>query len=415
MDRQLDSAERRRALLRRAASVVGIAITVIAVFAALPSFLTPRVERRSLRIGRVDRGEVRVVVEASGVVEPSAERVITSPVESRLLAVLKRAGDAVAVGDRLVEIDDAAARAEAARFDDRLATLDLDRQQAALAVEHDLADLRQRASSRRLERDVAQAKVARWERLRADGLISEDQLDELRLEARRADLDVTGLDGSLRTAERSGAARIAALDLALQQARRERDEQARLLELAVARAESAGVVTWVLDDVGMAIPRGAPLARVASLDAYRVAARVSDVQAPRLAAGLPVTVRAPGVEIAGTIAAVSPAVEGGVLSFEVALDEPSHPALRPQLRVDAWVTVDRHDDVLRVDRPSGASPRSRARLFVVDGNRARECAVTLGAAAPDRIEIVDGLSEGEEVIVSDTSTWAGASALRIGD
>jgi HlyD family secretion protein len=413
MDRELTSSERRAGRFKRAAPIAGIALAAIALVASLPSLLTPRVSLASVRTATVDRGPVAVVVEAMGTVQPASERVVASPVESRLVSVLRRPGDRVEAGDRLAEIDDAAVRAELARLEDRAATLQLERTQAALALERELQDLRQRGDSRGLERDVAQSKLARWERLRADGLASEEQMEERRLELRRADIDVAGLSSSLASAQRSGGARLAGLDLAVQQAQRERDEQARLLELTAARAEEPGVVTWVLDDAGASVARGTPLARVARLDSYRVEARASDVQASRLAEGLPVRVRAPGFDIAGTIAAVSPSVEGGVMTFDVALEEPSHPGLRPNLRVDAWVTVEEKQDALRLERPAGAAGRSRASLFVVDGALARRRDVAIGMAGPDRVEIVEGLQEGDEVIVSDTGTWKGAERLRL--
>lgn len=399
--------------MRRAAPALGAAAAFAILVAALPSLLTPRVARGSIRVAHVERGSVAVVVEASGTVAPASERVVASPIESRLLAALKRPGDRVEAGDRLVELDDSAVRAELARLDDRVATLRLEREQAALALQRELEDLRQREESRGLERDVAKAKLARWERLHADGLASDEQMDERRLDVRRAEIDVAGLGGSLRSAERTGTARLLGLDLAIGQAERERDGQARLLEMASARAESLGVVTWVLDDAGVTVARGAPLARVARLDSYRVEARASDIQSARLHAGLPVSVRAAGLRIAGTVTAVSPAVEGGVMTFDVALDEPSHERLRPALRVDVWVTTQERADVLRVERPTGTSGASQADVFVIEGDEARRRSVTFGLAGPDRIEVVAGLQEGEQLIVSDTTTWRGADELRL--
>ena len=99
VDRAIDERIVRGRRIKRiaaAAATVGLAVAALAM---LPGWLRPSVERSRLRLGKVEIGTVEATLDASGVVVPAAERSIVSPFESRVLRVLKRAGERVKTGD----------------------------------------------------------------------------------------------------------------------------------------------------------------------------------------------------------------------------------------------------------------------------------------------------------------------------
>jgi HlyD family secretion protein len=154
------------------------------------------------------------------------------------------------------------------------------------------------------------------------------------------------------------------------------------------------------------VRKGDAIARLADLRTFRVEATVSDVHAQRLGPGLPVTVRiSEGQTLHGTVAAVRPAIANGVLSFAVALREKSSPRLRSNLRVDALVVVGRKDRVLRVKRGPFAAGEGLHQVFVVHGQRAVRTAVRLGLGGYDEFEVVSGLQEGDEAVISDMRAY----------
>ena len=95
-----------------------------------------------------------------------------------------------------------------------------------------------------------------------------------------------------------------------------------------------------------------------------------------------------------------PTVENGVVRFTVALAEPARSGLRPSLRVDVHVVTDRKARALRVARGPFVDDSSR-RAFVVRGDRAVRVPLVLGLAGVEQVEIVSGVSEGDELILSD--------------
>jgi HlyD family secretion protein len=196
-------------------------------------------------------------------------------------------------------------------------------------------------------------------------------------------------------------------------ARTEASEAERLLRLAALRAERDGVVTWTLTEEGGTIQRGEAVARVADLTSFRVDATLSDVHARSVAIGQPVVVRAADDQSAGTVSNVLPKVENGVMTIQVALANSRNPLLRSNLRVDVLIITARKSRVLRLARGPFADGAGAREAFVVRGASAVRTSVELGLASFDHFEVVKGLAEGDEVIVSDMRNYQHLKEVRL--
>jgi HlyD family secretion protein len=172
-------------------------------------------------------------------------------------------------------------------------------------------------------------------------------------------------------------------------------------------------VTWTLTEEGATVRRGDAIARVADLSAFRVEGTVADVNAPRMAVGLPVRVDVGDLKLRGSVSAIDPTIRNGVLTFTVALEDKSNAALRPNLRVDVFVLTEQRARALRVARGPFATGEGTLSVFVVRGGVARRTRVRLGAASPTHLEVLEGLAEGDEVIVSDMTEYLHAREIRV--
>ena len=101
-----------------------------------------------------------------------------------------------------------------------------------------------------------------------------------------------------------------------------------------------------------------------------------------------------------------------MLHFTVALAEPSHPGLRPSLRTDVLVITDRKPRALRVKRGPFADNAAR-QAFVIRGDRAVRVAIEIGLAGADDVEVVSGVAEGDEIIISDMKDYMHLAEVRI--
>ena len=373
---------------------------LIAVLVLLPGWLRPSVDRDRVRTGKVARGPVEDVVEATGAVVPAFEGVLSSPVEARVEKILKRPGQTVRAGEPILVLDTSGSRLELERLEDRLAQKENEKRQLQIGLDKSLSDLRGQIERQRLDTEVLEARAAQNRRLHADGLTSEETLRVAEVEARKAGIELRQLEESVGNARRSTDAQLAGLDLDLSTLRRERDEARRQLELATTRSDREGVLTWVVQEEGATLRRGEVLARIADLDSFRVEATVSDVHAARLTPGLPVQVMVDGESLPGTLASVDPTIQNGAVRFLVDLADGAHPKLRDNLRVDVRVVTGRRASALRL--PKGAVDREgEGAVFVVQGDEAVRRTVRFGLSGSDYDEVLAGLEPGEEVILSD--------------
>jgi HlyD family secretion protein len=412
MDRELDPQEIRRARLRRAGRMGLPLLGILLVLILLPGWLRPSVSRSRVVTGRVERGIVEASFTAAGLVVPAFEKVLSSPVEARVLRLLERPGSQVRVGQPIVELDLGELRLDTERREEQLQQKRGEIERERLRLAGQLAGLADSREAARLDHELLSFRLEQTRRLRAEGLAAEDSLRQAEVAASKARLDEARLVRETETAHRQGEATLRALALELRVLEGERARSAHELELGTARADRDGVVTWTVAQEGATVGRGAPVARLADLSAFGVEATVSDVHAASLRSGQPVRVRAGEADLEGRVETVYPTIEQGVVRFRIALGEPAHRALRNSLRVDVEVVTDRRPGVLRLPR-GAALQGGRQELFVVRGERAVRRRVELGVSGPQGWEVVRGLAEGDEVILSDMTDYLHAEAIRL--
>lgn len=121
----------------------------------------------------------------------------------------------------------------------------------------------------------------------------------------------------------------------------------------------------------------------------------------------------------GHVSSVSSEVVSGMVSLDVSLDSPLPPGVATDLPVDATIDIEKLDNILYVGRPVHASERatgsSTVSLFKIvnDGTEAVRVNVKLGRASVNAVEVLDGLKEGDKVILSDMSAYDNADRIRI--
>jgi HlyD family secretion protein len=417
MDRDLSEQTLRRDRFTRIAKIGLPLIALGVVLALLPGWMRPSINRSRIRLAQVTTGSIDAVVTASGSVVPAVERVLASPVDARLLRVLKRPGEAVRQGDPVAELDlgETTLAFETIVTNGRIS--DNEQERAKLALTMSLADLDGRIERQDLDRQMLAEKAGSSEQLFKEGLVSQQALREARLAVRQAELQLAQLRRDRDNATRSAVLQAEQLALQRSALALQAGQARRQLELGTTRSDRDGVVTWVLSQEGSLVRRGEVVARIADLSAFRVDATVSDVHAARIRAGAAVKVTvnatANAVTIDGTISDVQPTVEGGIIRFTVALTEPSHAALRPSLGVDVLVVTDHRARALKVRQGTFPEIQGVTNVYVVRNGRVYRTPVTFGLRGFDEVEVVAGLSDGDEIVISDMRDYAHLQELEV--
>ena len=112
---------------------------------------------------------------------------------------------------------------------------------------------------------------------------------------------------------------------------------------------------------------------------------------------------------------VDPAVQNGTVTVDVKLVSELPKGARPDLSVDGTIDLERLDDVLYVGRPAFGQENSTIQLFKLDGDGrdAIRVPVKVGRASVNSIQVVEGLHEGDTVVLSDMSRWDNTDRIRL--
>lgn len=413
MDREISLDVRRRVIVKRAVTAAVAVAAIVFSFAATVSWLRPSVRRRDIQTAVVERGAVDATLQASGTIIPAVEQVVSAPLDSRVLRIVRRAGDHVRAGDPIVELDTTSARLALERVDEQLAQKDNEQAQLRLRLDDSVALLRAQIEQKALDADIAKFKAAQNDKLHREGLVAEQEALVASTTSKKSGIELAQLRDALARAERSAQAQLAAGEMAQRLLRKEQDEARRQLDLAMMRADRDGVLTWVVPSAGAAVRNGDVVARIADLSSFRISATIADMYVARLAPGMRVQVRVDdATTLTGTIASVEPRVENGQAKFFAELDDRTNPKLRNDVRVDVYALVGRRADALRVKRGALGQTTSE-RVFVVKGDRLVSVPVTWGLAGENEIECRSGLAVGDEVVISNMTDYSGAKELRL--
>ena len=413
MDRPLGDDEIRGRTRKRIAIATCAVVAAAGAWFGMGAVLRPSLTLGSVRTGRVDAGPLTASLSVSGTVVPEAERILASPIDSRVLRVLKRPGAAVKAGEALVELDTTQPALAVERLRKELRLKEAQTLQAQLTLEGTLSSLESQVKVRELTLSTWGANLERNRKLFAEGLVSEELLRQSELDEARTRVELAQLHEQARLARKSAEVERTSLEAELGTARQEASQAERELALAAARSDRDGVVTFVVTEEGAVARKGDVLARVADLTAFRVEAHVPDVHASRVAAGQAAVVRIDSVRLAGTVARVQPEVRDGQVTVSVSIDEKAHAALRPNLRVDVELVTDTKDRALRLPRGSFAAADGGVEVWVLRSGEAVKTRVRLGVSNADHYEAVSGLAEGDVVVLSEMTDYAHLSRVRL--
>jgi HlyD family secretion protein len=167
--------------------------------------------------------------------------------------------------------------------------------------------------------------------------------------------------------------------------------------------------------VGQHVTVGTSVAEVIEPDKLKAALNIAETQAHDIQLGQPAEVDTHNGIVAGHVTRIDPSVLNGTRVVDVTLDGALPPGAVPQLSVDGTIDLQRLQDVLYVGRPAFGNENSTITLFKIDpdGKTATRTQVKTGKVSVTQIQILDGLKEGDRVILSDMSRYDSTDKVRL--
>ena len=167
--------------------------------------------------------------------------------------------------------------------------------------------------------------------------------------------------------------------------------------------------------VGQHVTAGTSVAEVIQLDKLKAALQIAETQARDIQLGQPASIDTHNGVIPGHVTRIDPSVVNGTRTVDVMLDGPLPAGAVPQLSVDGTIDLERMKDVIFVGRPALGNENSTLSLFKIDadGKGATRVPVKVGRASVNDIQVLEGLKEGDTVILSDMSRWDNVDRIRL--
>ena len=401
----------RRALYAAAALVVIVLITV-GVSRLRPA--APSVERATVWVDTVKRGPMIRQVRGSGTLVPEEIRWIPATTQGRVERIILRPGAQVTAGTVILELSNP-------ELQQSVKEAQLAHQSAQAAFQNRKAELESSLLSQQSNVAGIEAKyksavmtLEANEQLAKDGLISaithkqsraavEELKNQLDIERRRLEMTQLGIKSQIAPQEADVNQRRAAYDLRLRQ-----------LEDLKVKSSMDGVLQLVPVEVGASVQPGANLARVANPHNLKAELRIAETQTKDITIGLPAEVDTRNGTVKGRVSRMDPASANGTVGVDVILEGQLPAGARPDLSVDGTIRLELLDNVIHVGRPAFGQENSTVGLFKVgaDGEATR-VNVKLGRSSVSTIEIIEGLQPGDQVILSDMSSYDEYSRIKL--
>ncbi len=388
-----------------AGGLVGLLLITLGLARLRPA--APRVDKATVWIDAVKRGQMLRQVRGIGTLVPEEVRWIPAATDGRVERIRIQPGTMVTADSVILDLSNPEVEQAVLQADAEMRAAEA--QAIELKVRLESQRLDQQAAVARVESEYTQARMQTEvdEQLAERGLIA---TITLKTSQTRADEARKRLDIEQKRLEISGESVVA--QVAVQQAVVEqRRAMARLrrsqLEGLRVRAGMDGVLQQVPAEVGQRVTPGTNLARVAQPGRLKAVVKIAETQARDLVPGQKATIDTRNGVVAGHVSRVDPGAQNGTVTVDLALDGALPKGTRPDLTVDGTIELERLENVLYLGRPAQGQVEGLLGLFVLEEgtSEAVRRKVRLGRASVNTVEIVEGLKEGDRVVLSDTSAW----------
>jgi len=410
--------KKRRTILWAGAAVVAVAVLAVIVMRLKPA--APTVDRSTIWTDTVKRGPlVRQVRSSTGVLAPREDSIELIPAQTDATVVRIRIlpGAQVTPDTIIMDLADPqleqellnarlglkAAQADYKSLQAQLQSTLMDKKTAAAEVNANYTQDQLQAQTDKALYDLGVISGLAYQKSKstADQLTAQHQLSQQQL-----DVNEKAIEVQLASQQTKIDQAHALLDLY--------EKQAQALQV---RSTIAGTLAPLAApvQVGEHVTAGTSVAEVIQRDKLKAALQIAETQARDIQLGQPASIDTHNGIIPGHVTRIDPSVVNGTRTVDVELDGPLPPGAVPQLSVDGTIDLERMKDVLYVGRPALGNEDSTLSLFRVDpdGQGATRVSVKVGRASVNEIQVIEGLKEGDTVILSDMSRWDAVDRIRL--
>lgn len=405
--------KRLRRIMFLAGGLVAVAVITLGLSRLKPA--APTVDRATVWIDTVKSGSMLREVRGLGTLVPEDIRWIPATTEGQVEQILIYPGTPVTPTSVILVLSNPQLQQEAQDAELQLKAAEADLASLRAKLASDL--LTQRSTVAQVQSDYTQAAM----QAKVNEELSKQQLQsDLITKQSEVKADQLKTQLSLAQSQLAGAADANKAQLAAQQAKVDQARAAYQLKASQVdklkvRAGVAGVLQAVPVEVGQRVNNTTNLARVVDPTKLKAQLKIAETQAKDIQLGQPASIDTRNGVVEGIVSRIDPAVVDGTVTVDVRMTGPLPKGARPDLSVDGTIELERLANVLYVGRPAFGQENSTVGLFkLTDGGEdAERVQVKLGKSSVNTVEILGGLKNGDQVILSDMSAWDAVDRIRL--
>jgi HlyD family secretion protein len=368
------------------------------------------VDRSRLSIATVERGSFVRDIAADGQVVAAVSPTLYA--DSLGTVTLKvHAGDTVSKGQVLAVIDSPDLTAKLSQEEATAASLRIDWQRATLDAEQKLLQLKDAFDQAQVDQKTAQRELDRSRKAYELGSYTE-------LQALKAQDSLEKAQFAFEQAKMNYESQPRQNHFDIDSKKALFDRQQYLVADLKRQVDGLNVRSPVDGQVGQvqvadraSVAKDAPLLTVVDLSALEVEIKVTESLARDLRPGMSADLEGGGRHWQGVVSGVSPEVVGGQVTARLRFGNEKPAGLRQSQRLSVRILIDKRDNVLMVDRGAFVDQEGGGFAYLVHGNVAERHPVRLGASSISKVEILDGLAAGDQIVTSGTDAFNGAERV----
>lgn len=384
------------------------ALAILGAVIVLAAFVWHRDDALPVRTAVVEQSSIRSVVSTNGKIEPVNNFEAHAPAAASVRRVLVKEGQSVKKGELLVVLDDAEARAQAARAQTQLRAAQADmnaserggNQEDVLTVEAQLV----KAGN---DRDSAQRNLDALKKLQHQGAATEGEVRDAENALAGANAQLTLL--RQKQTKRYSTAELARVDAQRTEAQATYDAAQDVLAKSNVRAPFDGIVYSLPVKQGGFVSPGELLLQVADLRKVLVRAFVDEPDVGRLAPGDPMEITwdaVPARVWRTTVTAVPSTVKlrgSRNVGETTSIVDNKDLKLLPNINVGVSIVAAEHDHVLVVPREAVRMDDSKPYVLQVVGHELKRRDVQTSLSNLTQVEVTSGLAAKDVVAIGSSN------------
>ncbi|WP_308368493.1 MULTISPECIES: efflux RND transporter periplasmic adaptor subunit [unclassified Microbulbifer] len=353
-----------------------------------------------VNIAQVERGDLVRDLVVQGKVVAANSPTLFSPAQGIVKFAVK-AGDAVERGQLLAEMDSPELSNQLAQEKALLNKLTVELQRQKIQAKRQQLENRQKADLAKVDLTAARRELKRAETSIEKQIISQLDFEKASDDLARAELEY-------RQAEQNAELEKEALTFETQTLELQVSQQTLQVEELQRRVGKLKILSPVDGTIGSlavaqrsAVAANTPLITVVDLTSFELEAAVPENYADDLGLAMAVEINLGGKKLPGEITAISPEVINGQVETRVRFAEGQPQNLRQNLRLTARILLENREDVMLVKRGAFLDQSGGRYAFRLNGEeQAERVPIQIGALGLNQVEIVSGLKEGDQIIIS---------------